>query len=212
MKTAIVSDNRLEARELQCIRDDRVLFENLSFDVCSAQVLLLEGANGCGKTSLLRILCGIRMQDQGDVAWNGENIDKLGSNYYGIMAYVGHMDGVKRELTVEENLNMARALGSKTAITSAQALEQVDLAGYQPVRTQGLSAGQKRRLALARLLVTENALWVLDEPFTALDQNGILRVEHLIQAHTHKGGMVVMTSHHQVHLNDVEVIQINLSS
>ncbi|WP_374088131.1 cytochrome c biogenesis heme-transporting ATPase CcmA [Methylomicrobium lacus] len=199
----------LEGCDLSCIRDDRVLFEELNFTLHAGQVLLLEGKNGSGKTSLLRILCGFREADAGQVLWRGEAIDD--SRYYADMAYVGHLDGIKKELTVRENLNVSLALGRPGRFSIAEALEKVHLAGYDDVPAQALSAGQKRRLSLARLLITGNHLWILDEPFTSLDRAGIALIESLMREHCADGGMIVLTSHHDIDLYDAVVQRIHLS-
>lgn len=198
----------LEGKGLSCIRDDRVLFEQLAFEVISGQVLLLEGKNGSGKTSLLRILCGFREPDSGEIHWCGDAID---SGFYAEMAYVGHLDGIKKELTVLENLKMSLALSRAGTYSIDQALAKVHLTGYDDVLVQALSAGQKRRLSLARLLITENVLWILDEPFTSLDKQGIALIETLMIEHCANGGMIVLTSHHDIALHDVDVQRINLS-
>ena len=213
--TPVKSDNRpsLEARGLECIRDDRRLFTDLDFSIASGQALLLEGRNGSGKTSLLRILCGIRLPEAGEVTWCGEDIFRLGPDYHEHTAYVGHRDGVKLDLTPLENLTMAQALGRpKTSITLEGALEQVDLGGFEDVPTRNLSAGQQRRLGLARLLVTTSQLWILDEPFTSLDRHGIEVVEALLDAHLASDGMLALTSHHTINLQSAQVHRINLSA
>lgn len=199
---------RLIAENLSCIRDDRVLFEALSFAVKEGQVLLLEGQNGSGKTSLLRILCGFRESDEGNIYWRGETIHH---QYYNDMVYVGHLDGIKKELTVQENLRLALALGQPGKLSIDQALAKVALSGYNDTLVQALSAGQKRRLSLARLLITNNILWILDEPFTSLDKQGISLIESLMAEHCAQGGMIVMTSHHDVNLRAIDVIKIRLS-
>lgn len=200
---------RLQGTDLSCIRDDRILFEGLTFELVSGQVLLLEGKNGSGKTSLLRILCGFREPDAGQVLWCGEVIDD--SQYYADMAYVGHLDGVKKELTVLENLKVSLALGQSGQYSIQQALNKVHLTDYDEVLVQALSAGQKRRLSLARLLITKNSVWILDEPFTSLDKQGIALIETLMSEHCASGGMIVLTSHHDIELHDVAVQRINLS-
>ena len=202
----------LEARELSCIRDDRTLFEGLSFSLSPAQVLLIEGRNGSGKTSLLRILCGIRMPDEGTITWNGGDIYKLATGYNASTAYVGHKDGVKLELTAEENLVFARSLGSPSDTSMEEVLEQMGLGGFDDVQAINLSAGQKRRLALARLLITRSTLWILDEPFTSLDTRGVAMVETMATEHLAKGGMLAVTSHHAMRLGDADVQCINLSA
>ena len=200
----------LQGIDLSCIRDDRVLFDGLNFQLQAGQILLLEGKNGSGKTSLLRILCGFREPDAGEVQWSNEAIND--SSYYADMAYVGHLDGVKKELTVLENLKVCLALGISGQYSIAEALSKVHLQGYDDVLVQALSAGQKRRLSLARLLITHNILWILDEPFTSLDKQGIALIESLMLEHCANGGMIVLTSHHEITLHDdVNVLRINLS-
>ena len=199
----------LQGTGLSCIRDDRVLFEGLSFELVSGQVLLLEGKNGSGKTSLLRILCGFREPDAGQVFWCGDATND--SQYYADMAYVGHLDGVKKELTVLENLKVSLALGRAGQYSIQQALTKVHLVDYDDVLVQALSAGQKRRLSLARLLITQNIVWILDEPFTSLDKQGIALIETLMSEHCANGGMIVLTSHHDIDLHSVDVQRINLS-
>jgi heme exporter protein A len=127
------------------------------------------------------------------------------------MAYVGHLDGIKKELTVLENLRLSLALGQPGKLSIQQALDKVQLSGYDDALIQTLSAGQKRRLSLARLLTTHNILWILDEPFTSLDKQGIVLVESLMAEHCASGGMLVMTSHHDVNLQGVDVQRIRLS-
>ena len=205
------NENVLQVQAIACIRSDRMLFQSLNFTVSAGQVVLVEGRNGTGKTSLLRILCGIRRPDEGDVLWQGESIESLGGSYHGQLAYLGHMDGIKRELSAEENLQIARALGRPGRLGIDEALLRVDLDEVEDIPVNHFSAGMRRRLALARLLVTDSRLWVLDEPFTSLDVHGIALVEALIAEHVANGGMVVMTSHHQVSLPGIKVVRVNLS-
>ncbi len=203
----------LEGSGLECIRDDRVLFRDLDFALGSGQTLLLEGRNGSGKTSLLRILCGIRLPEGGAVTWCSEDIFRLGPLYHEHITYVGHRDGLKLDLTPLENLVMARGLGNPNPDTRpGDALERVDLLGFEDIPTRNLSAGQQRRLALARLLVTCAQLWILDEPFTSLDVHGIALAEKLFHEHISRGGMLAMTSHHAVNLGSTDVHRINLST
>jgi heme exporter protein A len=199
----------LQGENLSCVRDDRTLFATLNFSLTAGNVLLLEGKNGSGKTSLLRILCGFREPDQGQVLWNGEAI--ADSSYYADMAYIGHLDGIKKELTVLENLRLSVALAQVGRYSIQQALAKVQLAGYDDALVQTLSAGQKRRLSLARLLITHNQLWILDEPFTSLDRQGIALIETLMSEHCASGGMIVLTSHHDINLHAVTVQRIHLS-
>lgn len=199
----------LQAIGLSCSRDDRLLFEGLNFELTPGRVLLLEGRNGSGKTSLLRILCGFREADAGQVLWCGESIKD--GQYYTDMAYVGHLDGIKKELTVLENLTVSLALSRSGLYSIEQALAKVRLSGYDDALVQSLSAGQKRRLSLARLLITRNHLWILDEPFTSLDKEGIALIETLMTEHCVNGGMIVLTSHHDIDLHSKFVQRIYLS-
>ena len=211
-KTRETATVNLEAHDLTCIRDDRTLFEHLSFHVEPGQVLLLEGRNGSGKTSLLRTLCAIRLPDAGKITWDGEDIFALGPEYHAYTAYVGHKDGVKLDLTAVENLTMAKGMGDPNDdISIEDALAQVDLYGFEDVPARNLSAGQQRRLALARLLVTRAKLWILDEPFTSLDTHGIGVVEALFATHLANDGMIAVTSHHSVNLDTAAIRRINLS-
>jgi heme exporter protein A len=203
------STHQLKGEDLSCTRDDRTLFARLKFIVAAGQVLLLEGQNGSGKTTLLRIICGFREPDSGSVLWCGEITPQ--AQFYSDMAYVGHLDGIKKELTVLENLRLSLALGQPGKLTIQQALAKVQLSGYDDALIQTLSAGQKRRLSLARLLTTHNILWILDEPFTSLDKQGIVLVESLMAEHCASGGMIVMTSHHEVNLQGIDVQSIRLS-
>jgi heme exporter protein A len=202
----------LTGRYLECARDDRVLFTDLNFDIGPGEALLVEGRNGTGKTTLLRMICGIRRPDAGDILFNGECIFSLGSDYHTHMAYVGHMDGIKRELTAEENLRVADALGRPGRLSVPEALDRIRLSGFEDVTANKFSAGQRRRLALARLLVSQSDLWVLDEPFTSLDRYGVKLVEELMAEHIAAGGLLAVTSHHDVDLGKAGVHRLDLSA
>lgn len=192
-------NNNLRVENLQCIRDDRILFENLSFSLMNGQLLQVEGPNGSGKTTLLRVLCGLTLPTAGTVFWQEQDIQLLKSDYRTHLAYVGHTGGLKADLTPLENLAIAQALSAyPTSSDLGSALKQVGLYGFEDVLTRTLSAGQQRRLAMARLLVTQAPLWILDEPLTALDKNAILLIEQLINTHVHEGGTVIVTSHQPI--------------
>ncbi|NOS87972.1 MAG: cytochrome c biogenesis heme-transporting ATPase CcmA [Methylococcaceae bacterium] len=188
-----------EARQLACIRDDRVLFSGLDFQVQGGQVLLIEGPNGSGKTSLLRILTGLRNPDEGELVWCGTTVVELAALFYQDVAYVGHMNGMKDDLSVTENLKFTQALAI-AALSIDEGLRKVGLDGYQDTPIRYLSAGQRRRLALARLLCTQKRLWILDEPFTSLDKASIKMFESYIEDHVAAGGITIMTSHHDTGL------------
>ena len=202
----------LETRDLGCIRNDRLLFEHLEFALEPGQMLVVEGPNGCGKTSLLRILTGLRLADGGEILWRGEPIDRLAGDYYEQVTYVGHHDGVKHELSCLENLRLARAMGVPSPHDLDHVLEQVNLFAYGETEVGSLSAGQKRRLALARLLATDSMLWILDEPFTSLDKSSMLRFASLFEQHLEHDGLIVMTSHHDISLPTQSVQRLQLGS
>ncbi|MCP4432501.1 MAG: cytochrome c biogenesis heme-transporting ATPase CcmA [Gammaproteobacteria bacterium] len=202
----------LQINDLACIRDDRVLFEHLSLSLDSGQMLLVEGRNGSGKTSLLRILTGLKLADEGDILWDGESISTLTADYYEQVNYVGHHDGVKRELTCLENLRLVQAMGKPADINLDDALERVNLYRYGDTPVSNLSAGQKRRLALARLLVAESKLWILDEPFTSLDRKSMASFEDMFEQHLRQQGMIVMTSHHDIAMSDSNLQRLDLSA
>ncbi len=173
-------------------------------------MLLVEGPNGSGKTSLLRILTGFRLRDEGEVLWSGQPIDKLGGDYYEQVSYVGHHDGNKLELSCLENLRLAQAMGVPANIDLDDVLERVNLYAYGETEVGSMSAGQRRRLALARLIATESKLWILDEPFTSLDRASISLFEELFIKQLDAGGIVVMTSHHAVSLPDERLSRLQL--
>ena len=200
----------LETRDLSCVRNDRLLFEHLDLSLDPGQMLVVEGPNGCGKTSLLRILTGLRLADSGEVLWRGDPIDRLAGDYYEQVAYVGHHDGVKQELTCLENLRLARAMGIPSTPSLDDVLDQVNLYAAGETEAGSLSAGQKRRLALARLLATDSLVWILDEPFTSLDKDSMSMFASLFEQHLQRQGLIVMTSHHEISLPAQSVQHLRL--
>ena len=203
----------LEARNLAATRGDTTLFSELSFALAPGALLRLTGANGSGKTSLLRALCGLLMPSAGEVRWNGENIRALREEYWKHLAYVGHADALKDDLTVEENLAIGCALtGLQVSASRARAaIESLGLAGRERLPARVLSQGQRRRAALARLAVSEALpLWILDEPFAALDTAAVERVQSLVGEHLSRGGMVVLTTHQEARIKAPSVTDINL--
>lgn len=201
---------QLVAQHLQCIRDDRVLFTDLNFSLTNGQLLQVEGPNGSGKTSLLRILCGLALPAEGTVLWNGHDIRVQSADYWANLAYIGHAPGIKADLTPLENLAMARTLAAAaTTVSLTAALAHVGLDGFEDVPTRTLSAGQQRRVAMARLLVNSLPLWILDEPFTALDQNAIVMIENLLATHAQRGGMAIFTSHHALKAVQADILHLN---
>ncbi len=192
----------LELDGLTCVRDDRELFADISLALHAGEVLQVEGPNGSGKTSLLRALCGLVPLEAGCIRWHGVDVAEADDDYLAQLTYIGHTPGVKRDLTPLENLAVARALSAADGgIEAEQALAQLELATLADTPLRRLSAGQCRRVALARLLVAPTPLWILDEPFTALDAAGRALVQRLIAAHCAEGGLVVLSTHHALELD-----------
>ena len=202
----------MQVVDLESIRDDRTLFSKLNFELCTGQVVQIEGANGSGKTTLLRMICGMLLPISGEVRWNGENILKDRSEYYEEMTYLGHAHGVKGDFTPLENLNFEKSLiKTSDRYTSEEILQKVGLAGFEDIPSRTLSAGQRRRITLGRLLLTDSRLWVLDEPFTSLDKQGQTLVEDLLVEHVDNGGMVLITSHQRINIHSSESIVVSLN-
>lgn len=191
----------LESIDLECVRGERLLFSGLSFRVDAGTCLHVAGPNGAGKTSLQRIVCGLLAPSAGEVRYRGGNIRRLREEYWQALAYVGHLNGVKDDLSAEENVFFAAGLAGRVAHRDEvrHALEQVGLKGFEAQLARHLSQGQKRRVALARLFLAAQApVWVLDEPFTALDVRGVAALSDLIASHLTRGGLVVLTTHQDV--------------
>jgi heme exporter protein A len=192
----------LEASQLECVRGDRRLFAGVSFRLEGGELLNLQGKNGAGKTSLLRMLVGLAQPVAGEIAWRGVAIRKLAEDYRAELCYMGHHNAIKEELTPLENLLAAARLAGEP-LSDEQALEAlyaVGLGGREDLQAKYLSQGQKRRVALARLIHERRALWVLDEPFVALDVAAVDMVAGLIGAHLQRGGLAVMTTHQAVNI------------
>jgi len=202
----------LEAIELQCERGHRRLFDRLSFRVEAGQCLHIAGDNGAGKTSLLRILCGLLMPTAGEVRWHGRPISRVRDEYGAELAYVGHLNGVKDDLTAAENLSTWAAMAGMQigAAQVTQALELLAIERFARWPAAQLSQGQKRRIGLARLTIASRArIWILDEPFNALDQHGVQILNRLIAQRVAGGGAVILTTH-QAWQAPVQVVRLDL--
>jgi heme exporter protein A len=203
----------LEALDLEAARGDAVLFRGLSFSLGPGALLHVTGANGSGKTSLLRALCGLLLPSAGEVRWKGKPVRALREEYWKCLAYVGHADALKDDLTAEENLGVSCALAG-LAVPAARArgaLESFGLGARARLPVRALSQGQRRRAALARLAVSAaQPLWILDEPFAALDTAAVELVRSLAGQHLAGGGMLVITSHQDVRISAPSQTAINL--
>ncbi|EHW93412.1 heme ABC exporter, ATP-binding protein CcmA [Escherichia coli DEC10F] len=176
----------LEARELLCERDERTLFSGLSFTLNAGEWVQITGSNGAGKTTLLRLLTGLSRPDAGEVLWQGQPLHQVRDSYHQNLLWIGHQPGIKTRLTALENLHFYHRDGDTAQCL--EALAQAGLAGFEDIPVNQLSAGQQRRVALARLWLTRATLWILDEPFTAIDVNGVDRLTQRMAQHTEQRG------------------------
>lgn len=203
----------LEISDLACARGDHRLFSGLSFSLSAGELMQVEGVNGSGKTSLLRALCGFLMPEAGAIRWRGEDIRELREDYHAEMVYLGHHNAIKDELNALENLHINAGMAGividdKQAIA---ALRRMGLRGRETLPVKVLSQGQRRRVALARLLVGNASLWILDEPLTALDVGAVGLMQELIGEHLARGGMVIFTTHQPLEVAGVAMRRLSLS-
>jgi heme exporter protein A len=202
----------LEVSNLACSRGDHRLFSGLSLTLRSGQIMQVQGENGKGKTSLLRTLCGFILPDEGRITWYGDDVRDLSEEYFASLLYLGHHNAIKDELSALENLQISAGLAG-IALDEQQAvsaLRRLGLKGRERLPTKVLSQGQRRRVALARLLVGNAKLWVLDEPLTALDVGAVALIQELIGEHLGKQGMVIFTTHQPLVIGDIEISRLSL--
>lgn len=190
----------LETIDLCCERDDRTLVDHLNLSVEAGSIHRVEGPNGSGKTTLLRVLCGLSSRYRGDIRWKGQPLHRVRTDFLSTLLYIGHGAGIKAALTPRENLQWHRALkgGDDSGGVIDTALARVGLYGFEDAPCFTLSAGQQRRVALARLFLVPAGLWILDEPFTAIDRQGVRELEQWIAEHAAGGGSVILTTHHEL--------------
>ena len=204
----------LEVINLGCIRGDRRLFRDLNFSAKPGELIELRGANGSGKTSLARILCGLATPAAGEVRWQGKNIRALGEEYFRDVAYLAHQNAVKDELSAIENLRISSAV-SGHALKKDQAqqiLGRIGLSRQQNLPARSLSAGQRRRLALTRLLTTKATVWILDEVLTSLDDTAVKLLSEFVDDHLKNGGIAIIATHQELNFAADRVQRINLSN
>jgi len=203
----------LKVSDLECVRGERSLFKDVNFSLEAGELLQVNGPNGSGKTSLLRMLCGLATPAHGEIFWLGDNIRSLDEGYYNSITYLGHLNGVKDNLNAIENLRISSALAGNGIDESKSciALRKMGLAGRETLPVKVLSQGQRRRVTLARLLVSNTVLWILDEPLVALDTSAVLLVKSILEQHLKKGGMVVMTTHQDINIAAIVTKRLQLN-
>jgi heme exporter protein A len=205
----------LEVSALACERGERRLFSDLGFTLPARSLLEVRGPNGSGKTTLLRALCGLFVPAAGRIAWNGEEIHALGEEYRGRVAYLGHLNAVKDDLNAAENARYGARLAGLPAGSAAVAAALTDfgLLGCRHLPCRALSQGQRRRVALARLqLAAGRPLWILDEPFSALDADAVRSTQALLESHLERGGMIALTTHQDVPLRARSTYRVELGA
>jgi heme exporter protein A len=204
----------LEVKNLTCVRGTRRLFKDLNFSAEPGDLVELRGANGSGKTSLLRILCGLATPAAGEVRWQGKNIHSLGEEYFESVAYLAHQNAVKDELSAIENLRISSAVaGNPLSVPKArEVLARVGLAAQENLPARALSAGQRRRLAMTRLLTAEATLWILDEVLTSLDDAAVNLSRDFINDHLNNGGIAIVATHQDLNLTTPRIQRLQLSS
>jgi len=192
---------KLSADNLTLIRGERLLFKGLGFALQSGEMLLLEGRNGSGKTSLMRAIAGMLSLETGTVYWNDVPVAKQRQEFHGSMVWLAHRTGLKGDLTLVENLGFERALRAQSDRDPEAVYERLAIERLKKLPLRSLSAGQQRRVALARMLLAGVPLWMMDEPFTNLDREGRRLVLDLVEEHLADGGMCVMAAHQDVEIN-----------
>ncbi|MCZ6560414.1 MAG: cytochrome c biogenesis heme-transporting ATPase CcmA [Gammaproteobacteria bacterium] len=199
MQSSNTQEILMQAEGLELWRGDRCLFRDLSFELPEEKALHVSGPNGCGKTSLLRVLCGLSEPEEGAVRWRGKSIRRDREDYHQAFAWLGHLNGFKAELSARENLAFSVSLRRKTDDeVRNNTLDQVGLTAAADLPCRVLSAGQKRRLSLATIMLSAARLWILDEPFTNLDSKGREMISELLNSHCASGGAAIVAAHQEL--------------
>jgi heme exporter protein A len=210
-----MTDNQvlsLHVENLACVRNNKTLFEDLSFSLHSGEIMIIGGDNGSGKTTLLELLCGLKAPDNGNIKLNQQSIDDLGSDYNQQLLYLSHEDEVKLDLSARENLMIFCHQYEQPPEFVSEILDKIKLENETDIPCRDLSAGQNRRVALARLLVSQAPIWILDEPLTALDETGIELVKQLLHIKLQRKGMIILSSHHDINIDEgIGMQRLNLT-
>ncbi|MEH6503514.1 MAG: heme exporter protein A [Cycloclasticus sp.] len=196
---------------LNCWRGKQALFEKLSFTLEPKKLLLVEGSNGCGKTTLLKIIAGLRQPNGGGVRWKQKQLNEVFDDYKTQLKWLGHNNALNRNLSVRENLSVVLKLSSSRDADIETAIQKFGLSSQQHTLVKQLSAGMKRRLAIARLIIGRSSVWILDEPQTSLDKAGIKLFESMTTDFLDQGGMVVMASHQPLSIQNEYIQRLSLS-
>ncbi|PJG85289.1 cytochrome c biogenesis heme-transporting ATPase CcmA [Conservatibacter flavescens] len=202
--------NQLHLHNLSCQRGEKCLFSGLELHLQSGDFVQIEGHNGIGKTSLLRIIAGLATPLKGTVHWNGEDIRHNRETFYSDLLYLGHASGIKPELTAWENLKFYQKISASKQGDEIlwDVLQIVGLLGREDIVAAQLSAGQQKRIALARLWLSQAPLWILDEPFNAIDKSGVQVLTNLFEQHAERNGIVILTSHQEVPSNQLKIVRL----
>ena len=200
---------KLSANDLTLIRGERCLFQGLGFALNPGELLLLEGQNGSGKTSLMRAIAGMLSLESGQVLWNDIPVDQQRQEFHGSLVWLAHRSGLKADLTLVENLRFEASLRPQANVDSDEVCKRLGISRLKSLPLRSLSAGQQRRVALARMLLSDVPLWLMDEPFTNLDGDGRALVTQIVGEHLANGGMCIMAAHQDVEV-DATVTRVSL--
>lgn len=203
--------SKFTVKNLQSIRRNIILFENINFELNDGDLLQIDGVNGSGKSTILRICAGLSLANEGTVLWNNKTINNYRYEYQQHMTYIGHKNAIKNSLTAKENIEIINALSKNNkSLNTDNILKKIGLLGMENVLLHKMSAGQKRRIGLTRLLINSSKLWLLDEPFTSLDFSGKALVENLIVNHCKNNGIVIFATHQKMDIKDQTIKCLHL--